>query len=138
METYRAIYRVDFVPPVSPAQLSLQAFEEALDTLLNTAAIARRHEGLPDDGIRIARTEGLAVVPVDDRASDFVVRHTVRLHPQDGCPGNTDDGIARLCRRLADDLDLHPRQVEGPFNIVDLTVRPDDDPAELTGAAAGL
>ena len=116
MQSYRTVYRVEFLSPRAPREWPLEAFSRAIDHLLADEVLAR-NAAKESSPVSIALTEGISMADgAKPLSREYVLRHTAALPVDDP---------AVLQAALSDLLGVTPRQFEGPWNIVTIEVGPD-------------
>jgi hypothetical protein len=113
MRSYRTTYRVEFLSPRAPREWPLEAFTRAIDHLLADEVLAR-NAAKESSPVAIALTEGISMADgAKPLSREYVLRHAATA------PG---DEPAAVEAALSDLLGVTPRQFEGPWNIVSITV----------------
>lgn len=121
MDRFLATYTVEFPRPAVPAGWPLKNFEMALDHLLTEQIIELRSVGEGTGGVNLAGVEGIGVRDVAPNRREYTMAHDVRLDPPTPAQARMDP-VERVRAFLAEALGITPRQWEGPWNIVNLTV----------------
>jgi hypothetical protein len=120
MDEFLTTYEVEFPAPRTPEDWTVTHFEMALAHLLAEESLHMTVDG-DELGVRLGWTEGLSrQIHANPRHATYTLLQAVRFTPTGSLPDKT----ARLQAWLVDALGLHPRQFEGPWNIIGLTVSP--------------
>ena len=132
--TFLATYPVDFVPPRKPGDIDARTFADTLSTILLEADVLQRTStsSIDPEGVTIASTKAVAYRDVSSRVREYNVRHVVRFDRPLSRHAAALDPANRLRAYLVEALGLHPRQSEGPFNIIGLTLRVEKSVADDT------
>jgi hypothetical protein len=123
MDRFLGTYTVEFPRPANPAGWPLANFELALDHLLTEQIVELKAAGDGTNGIHLAGVKGVAVREIAPGKHEYVVSHDVLFDPPTTAQARLEPA-ERLRLFLADVLGITPRQWEGPWNIVALTVKP--------------
>jgi hypothetical protein len=124
MESWLAVYRIEFPQPKRAKRWSAGRYELALSHMLAEEELARSVDGEPDEGIRLGRTRVERVGPMRNGSCELLTLQRVRFDGDDP----VEVRATRLRSRLASLLGLDPRQWEGPWNIIALRVEPAEEP----------
>ena len=116
---FLARYKVDCVPPQSPAEVTEKVFGDDLDQVINEEELAL-HRIDAHDGVHFAKSEVVGVEDIDVRTRVFTVRHVIKLWRTGARVDVVSSPLERVHDRLIEELHLESRQTEGPYNIVEM------------------
>lgn len=122
MDRFLGTYTVEFPRPANPAAWPLVNFELALDHLLTEQIVELRSAGEGTNGIRLAGVTGQSVREIGGKF-EYVMLHEVAFDPPTPAQARLEPA-ERLRAFLAEALGITPRQWEGPWNIVGLSIKP--------------
>ena len=125
MESWLAVYRIEFPQPKRATRWSAGRYELALSHMLAEEELARGVDGEEDLGVRLGRTRVERVGPLRNGSCEILTLQRVRFSGDDPVELRS----SRLRDRLADLLGVDPRQWEGPWNIIAIRVEPAEGPA---------
>lgn len=118
MDEYIVDYKVEFLSPRAPREWPPEAFERAVDALLVEETLARKAEGSLDDAVMVAISAAVESEETGKLRYRYRLSHAVRF--ADSVPAA--ERPERLRGWLAEMLGVTPRQFEGPWNIVGISV----------------
>lgn len=124
MESWLAVYRIEFPQPKRAKRWSAGRYELALSHMLAEEELARANDGESDEGVRLGRTRIERVGPLRNGSCELFTVQRVRFEGDDPLEVRA----TRLRSRLASLLGVEPRQWEGPWNIIALRVEPVEEP----------
>lgn len=123
MDHFLGVYTVEFPRPANPAAWPLANFEMALDHLLTEQIVELTAMGEGTNGIHLAGVSGVSVRELGAGKCEYTMSHEARFDTPTPAQARVEPA-ERLRTFLAELLGLTPRQWEGPWNIVGLTVKP--------------